>query len=539
MPRLRAVLAVILGVSLVAGCTDDVTGPDNPTQATTSMPEAETTVVEGSAAVDLAVATSRALYRSSPAVVLVGEADTDALAGAADVAVRLGVPLLVTPVPTEAPVPSTDPSAPGDPSASASAAVARVVRVAQPEPTGSDTAGTDTAAEPRAEIDRLSPWAVLTAGPGAAAWVSSTVLPSSVAVSTVDGAGPPGVHPATPLESLTVLTAGGADAAAVATARAAGARILELGATDPRATSASVKAVAEAKPGPVLAIGSVFGAADRLRQRLTTAATGVELPGGGQIVFPGRRMVALYGHPGDPVLGVLGEQSLEATIERARSVAAEYDASFEEPVIPAFEIITTVASSSAGDDGNYSSEFPVDKYRPWVEAAQAQGIYVMLDLQPGRTDFLTQAKLYEELLKFPNVGLALDPEWRLKPDQVHLRQIGTVTAAELNDTGAWLAQLVRDNNLPQKVLMLHQFQIRMIENRSTLVTDYDELRVVIHADGFGSAGQKRDTWNALHVDEPANILWGWKNFYDEDTPTFTPAQTVAVSPDEIVFVSYQ
>jgi hypothetical protein len=254
-----------------------------------------------------------------------------------------------------------------------------------------------------------------------------------------------------------------------------------------------------------------------LRYRLATAATGVELPGGGQIAFPGRRMVALYGHPGDPVLGVLGEQGLDAAIDRARSVAASYESLVDEPVIPAFEIITTVASASAGSDGNYSSEFPVDKYKPWVEAALAEGIYVMLDLQPGRTDFLTQAKLYEELLKYPNVGLALDPEWRLKPDQVHLVQIGSVTAAEVNATGAWLAQLVRDNNLPQKVLMLHQFQLRMIEN----------------------PGAKRNTWQGLHIDEPSNVLWGWKNFYDEDAPTFTPAQTIAVSPDEIVFVSYQ
>ena len=40
-------------------------------------------------------------------------------------------------------------------------------------------------------------------------------------------------------------------------------------------------------------------------------------------------------------------------------------------------------------------------------------MYVVLDLQPGRTDFLTQAKRYEPLLALPHVGLALDPEWRL------------------------------------------------------------------------------------------------------------------------------
>jgi hypothetical protein len=34
------------------------------------------------------------------------------------------------------------------------------------------------------------------------------------------------------------------------------------------------------------------------------------------------------------------------------------------------------------------------------------------------------------------------------------------------------------------------------------------------------------------------MRWGWKNFYDEDTPMLTPAQTLAVEPTP-VFVSYQ
>jgi len=249
-------------------------------------------------------------------------------------------------------------------------------------------------------------------------------------------------------------------------------------------------------------------------------------------------MVALYGHPGDTVLGSLGEQSLDATVARAQRVASSYASLFSEPVVPTFEIITTIASASPGPDGDYSSESSVDFLRPWVDAARAAGIYVMLDLQPGRTDFLTQAQRYAELLAQPNVGLALDPEWRLKPDQVHLAQIGSVTADEINRTGAWLAAFTREHTLPQKVLMLHQFTVGMITDRSTLVTDYDELRVVIHADGFGSAGAKFNTWNTLHLNEPANVFWGWKNFYDEDKPTFSPQQTVAVSPSP-VFVSYQ
>ncbi len=108
--------------------------------------------------------------------------------------------------------------------------------------------------------------------------------------------------------------------------------------------------------------------------------------------------------------------------------------------------IATVASAEAGADGNYSNETPAEALRPLVEAAGAAGIHVVLDLQPGRTDFLTRAKLYESLLVLPHVGLALGPEWRLLPDEVHLRQIGSVSAAEVNQVVLWLADLTAEHS---------------------------------------------------------------------------------------------
>ena len=91
------------------------------------------------------------------------------------------------------------------------------------------------------------------------------------------------ITPGEPLSSLLVLAVGNpVDAVAVATARASGARVLSLGTADPRSTSESVEAVAaEASIERVLAVGPAFGAPERLRQRLATAATGVQLPGGG------------------------------------------------------------------------------------------------------------------------------------------------------------------------------------------------------------------------------------------------------------------
>jgi hypothetical protein len=137
------------------------------------------------------------------------------------------------------------------------------------------------------------------------------------------------------------------------------------------------------------------------------------------------------------------------------------------------------------------------------------------------------------------VGLALDPEWRLAPGQRHMEQIGSVDAAEVNQVSDWLAGLVRQHRLPQKVFMIHQFRQDMVRNERRVDTVHEELAMVLHADGHGTAGQKMETWNALRQAAPKGVRMGWKNFYDEDRPTFTPQQTYRDVDPAPWFVSYQ
>ena len=280
------------------------------------------------------------------------------------------------------------------------------------------------------------------------------------------------------------------------------------------------------------------GTAAAVSRRVALATAGAQLPGGGRVLFPGHRLVALYGDPGISGLGALGQQDLPASIARIKKIAAPYQRLSAVPVIPTFEIIATVADKSAGQDGNYSAETPSADLRPWVQAAAAAGVYVVLDLQPGRSDFLTQAKLYTDLLRLPGVGLALDPEWRLGPDQIPLEQIGGVDAQEINSVITWLADLTTAEHLPQKLLVLHQFKLSMIGSEQTLNRSRQQVSLLIQMDGQGPPELKDQTWAAVTAAAPPGIPFGWKNFYRNDTPTATPEQTMNKKPTPLL-ISYE
>ncbi|MBG6184646.1 hypothetical protein IWX65_002624 [Arthrobacter sp. CAN_A214] len=425
-------------------------------------------------------------------------------------AMQPGESLLLPVLPSPAPPPAepADPAVAADPAAPASASES----VASANSSGSGT--------------------------HAAAAEASTSEPGTS--SGTDPAGLPAFRRAEVAADAVVLaTPDPASAAAVTTARAAGALVRVVAEPDPRADTETIAFLREHRDSALFGVGNAFGDQGTFAEHSAVALDAPELPGGGQTVFPGRRMIALYGHPSGGSLGVLGEQGIDASIQRAKDTAALYAPHSPEPVIPAFEIITTVASAEAGADGNYSTESRIEDLESWVDAAGKAGVYVVLDLQSGGSSFPDQAKLYEDLLKRPHVGLALDAEWRLAPGQRPLDQIGTVDAAEINETSQWLADLTRTNTLPQKLLILHQFNLGMISNRDAIDVSHSELAISLHADGHGTPGEKLDTWNVLRKGLQPQIWMGWKNFYDEDSPTFTPEQTFTNVEPTPWFVSYQ
>lgn len=533
---------------LVSGC--GAASGDEAAQAggvATSAPDARLTLVADEDPVAAAASTSRALFDRADVVVVARDGDAAGTLMGASAATGLGVPLLLEP-------------AGGDSADALSGELERlgtttVLAVGAAEGGAGGEGGPEVVAVPAApdavaevtglelgEAQQVEADDAVAAVAGLDPEQPAALQPTGTEPAGEAGDGElPAVERAEPLEDTVVVTTGAPEAlAGVATARAAGARVqLTGGGTDPRGSADLVELLGEQQPGTVVALGAGFGAEEGLDWKLETAATGRQLPGGGQLLFPGHFLVALYGSPGTGALGVLGEQDLPASIERAQAHAADYEPLVPDAtVVPAFEVIATVASSVAGPDGNYSTELPVEELRPWVEAAGEAGMYVVLDLQPGRTDFVTQAERYRSLLELPHVGLALDPEWRLGPGEVHLTQIGSVSIDEVNEVVTWLADLTRAGDLPQKLLLLHQFRVDMIPDRDRLDTSRDELALMVHADGQGSQGDKQATWRTLRQTEPDEVAWGWKNFYDEDHPMLTPEETVAVEPRPDL-ISYQ
>ncbi len=200
-----------------------------------------------------------------------------------------------------------------------------------------------------------------------------------------------------------------------------------------------------------------------------------------------------------------------------------------------FELIVTIADAVPGPDGDYSHDLARSDVEQYVRAARRHDALLVLDVQPGRADFLDVAKRWAWALRDPRVGLALDPEWRMGRGEVPGQVIGSVDASEINQVSLWLANLQRRDGLPQKLFVLHQFRTDMIE-RIDRVAVRQRLATVQHVDGFGTRDQKLATYDA--VLRPEKFYPGFKLFYDEDVRLMTPADVLEIRP-RVRFVSYQ
>ncbi len=265
------------------------------------------------------------------------------------------------------------------------------------------------------------------------------------------------------------------------------------------------------------------------------AIDGVIAPPDGPLL-PEYRILTYYGHPHDPAMGIAGEHSIDDLANLLRSEAANYAAADpSRPVVPAFEIIATVAQPDPGNDGTYildTSRETLDKY---IDYAADNGLLVVLDVQIGRGTVASEIEKVRDLLALPHVHLAIDPEFAVAEGQVPGEYIGSITAESIAYAQQTLAEISAANGIPPKLLIVHQFREDMIQNKEQL-GPYPGVQLVIDADGFGSPVLKTAIYNFLVRDEPVEFA-GVKLFYRQDVPVMTPREILALvpAPDVVIY----
>jgi hypothetical protein len=279
---------------------------------------------------------------------------------------------------------------------------------------------------------------------------------------------------------------------------------------------------------PVAVAAAVMGSGDDAERasQARKVPPAPELPRGGRSVFPEHRVVAYYGAHQDPQLGALGIGSPDSAVQRLERQARPYDRK-RRPVLPALELITVIANAHPGDDGMYRGRQEDAVIRRYLRAARRAKGLLLLDIQPGRADFFSETVRLRKWLKEPDVGLALDPEWRVSDGEVPGQVIGHVESREVNATSAWLAELVKRSNLPEKLFVIHQFTDDMVDH--TELKRPDGLAMVLNVDGFGGREVKIAKYRAF-AREAKEFIPGFKLFYEEDLNLLAPRDVLRLKP---------
>lgn len=248
-------------------------------------------------------------------------------------------------------------------------------------------------------------------------------------------------------------------------------------------------------------------------------------------MFPRYRLVGFSGYPGSPALGRMGIGNLADRVAEMDRLGRTYRAG-RAAHLPVLELIATIVHGTPGKDGKFRGRADEAIVRTHLDAARAGRGLLLLNIQPGRSDFLTEVKAWEKFLVEPDVGVALDPEWRMGPGQIPMKVFGKVNGTELNAVAAYLSGLVAKHDLPEKVMVVHQLRLDIVTNESALKR-HPGVVAIKSVDGIGSPAMKLQTWRTLTKAMNPVFHPGFKLFYSEDAefgPIMTPQAVLAITP---------
>ena len=247
------------------------------------------------------------------------------------------------------------------------------------------------------------------------------------------------------------------------------------------------------------------------------------------------RLVAYYGTPLGPALGILGNQPPEEMIAQLQQTTQIYAAYSQElTTLPTFHIIVTVADKTPPYYRHYLNDAFIEE---WIALAESLGFAVILDIQPGHGSPLNEMKRLEQFLYHPHVHFAIDPEFVMDGNQVPGINLGQLYANDINAIQEVLNQIGAEIGV-KKVLILHQFANKMLPDKENIL-DYPNVEVVIDGDGVGNAQTKINSY-LRYANEPAFEFGGFKLFpTDGDFPVLTPDDVMNQLTPQPAIIIYQ
>ena len=314
-------------------------------------------------------------------------------------------------------------------------------------------------------------------------------------------------------------------------------------AKDPPITVPSVKG--RTKKDSLALVKAVRVGAENPKWPVKTAA---QVPGA---ILPGCRIVAYYGNPLSKRMGILGELPPEQMLARFDKVIAAWTrADPSTPVQPALHLIAVVAQGAPGRDGKYRMRMTDSLIEMVSSWAAKRNALLFLDVQVGKSTVQEELPRLVPFLKRSNVHLAIDPEFSMKPRKDRKEgglvtdkpgsRIGTMSSDDVNYAIGLLSDVVKQNNLPPKVLVVHRFTHNMLTGAKKIRLD-PRVQVVIDMDGWGQPWLKYDSYRAYVEAEPVQFT-GFKLFYHNDTkkgdPLLTPGEVLLLNPKPL-YIQYQ
>ncbi len=259
-------------------------------------------------------------------------------------------------------------------------------------------------------------------------------------------------------------------------------------------------------------------------------------------LLPDNRIVAYYGNFESSKMGVLGAYPPEEMLGMLHKELRKWaEADPETSVIPAIDYIAVVAQNHPGHDGKYRSRMPDDQIQKAIDIAKKVNGLVILDIQVGLSDVQSEIEHLAPYLASPHVMVALDPEFAMSDNTPPGKRIGSMDAKDINYAINFMAEIVRKNDLPPKILVVHRFTEHMVTNHKA-IKPLPEVQVIMDMDGWGPQSQKTSSYRDFIAPESVQFT-GIKLFYKEDlkkpsTGLLSPTQILKLKPTPL-FILYQ